>query len=117
MSKFAGVIVYIAGPVTGIEEGNRPLFDQAEYYLTSQGATALNPSMLPDGLSSHQSYMNITMPMLREAHAVLMLPGWHKSVGAKMEYDEARRLGMPVYMFRPVQDAEITLMGETINVQ
>lgn len=110
--KIKGLIVYIAGPVTGIEDCNRPLFDQAESWLLEQGAVALNPTLLPEGLRSHQSYMNICIPMLREAEAVLMLPGWHKSTGAKMEYEEARRLGMPIYSFTPMQDASASLMKE-----
>ncbi len=118
MKNIQGVIVYIAGPVTGIEDGNRAMFDQAESWLAEQGAIPLNPSVLPDGLRSHQAYMNICMPMLREAEAVLMLPGWHRSAGAKMEYDEARRIGMPIYSFTPIQDAFASLMKEGMtNVQ
>jgi hypothetical protein len=110
--KIEGIIFYIAGPVTGIPEGNRPLFDQAQVWLEQQGAIALNPTILPEGLASHQSYMNICLPMLREAQAILLLPGWHRSVGAKMEYDEARRLGMPMFHFTPIQDASIRPFSE-----
>lgn len=110
MKSIEGIIFYIAGPVTGIEDCNRPMFDQAEGWLSTQGAVALNPTVLPEGLKSHQSYMNICLPMLREADAILMLPGWHRSVGAKMEYDEARKLGIPVFRFEPIKDAEIVLM-------
>lgn len=107
-----GSIFYIAGPVTGIEDSNRPMFDQAAAWLEQQGAVAINPTVLPEGLRSHQSYMNICIPMLREADAVLFLPGWHKSVGAKMEFDEAKRLGMPMYVYKPISDASISKLGE-----
>lgn len=110
--KIEGVVFYIAGPVTGIEDCNRPLFQQAQCWLEGQGAVALNPTLLPDGLPSHQSYMNICLPMLREAQAILLLPGWHRSVGAKMEYDEARRLGMPMFHYQPIQDASISPFSE-----
>lgn len=115
MKSIKGIIFYIAGPVTGIEDCNRPMFDQAEGWLAEQGAVAINPTVLPEGLRSHQSYMNICIPMLREADAVLMLPGWHKSAGAKMEYDEARRLGMPIFSFTPIQDASASLMTEGVQ--
>lgn len=104
-------IFYIAGPITGIEDGNKPMFNQAHLWLASQKAVVLNPSFLPPGLTTHQSYMNICLPMLREADAVLMLPGWHRSVGAKMEYDEARKLGIPVFRYEPVKNAEMVLMA------
>lgn len=116
--KIEGVIFYIAGPVTGVPDGNRPMFGQAQDWLEQAGAVALNPAVLPDGLPSHQSYMDITLTMLRQAQAVVLLPGWHKSVGARMEYDEAKRLGMPVFTYQPVQAAYMTLMSEGAeNVQ
>ena len=108
MDSLEDVIFYIAGPVTGLPNGNRPMFEQAQYWLEEQGAVAINPTMLPDGLKSHQSYMNICIPMVREAEAILLLPGWHKSVGAMMEYEEAKRLELPMYHYTPVQDAFIT---------
>lgn len=118
MNKIEDTIFYIAGPVTGLPHGNRPMFEQAQYWLEEQGAIAINPTVLPDGLRSHQSYMNICLPMLREAEAVLLLPNWHQSVGAMMEYEEAKRLGMPMYHFTPVQDASICLFeGAAVHGQ
>lgn len=113
--KIENVIFYIAGPVTGVPDSNRPMFDQAQAWLEEQGAVVINPTMLPEGLRSHQSYMNICIPMLREADAVLLLPGWHKSVGAKMEFDEAKGLGMPMYSYTPIRDASIAPLGEGVS--
>jgi hypothetical protein len=109
--KIEGLIFYIAGPVTGIEDGNRPLFDQAQYWLEGMGAVALNPQVLPAGLRSHASYLAICLPMLREADAILMLPGWHKSVGARMEYDAAVSVGMPVYNYEPIRQPAMALLA------
>lgn len=101
MDRIEGTIVYIAGPVTGIPEGNRPLFKQAQSWFEERGAIVLNPTMLPDGLPTHQSYMNICLPMLREADSIVMLPGWRESKGAMMEYHDAVRIGMPRYEYQP----------------
>lgn len=110
MNHIEDTIFYIAGPVTGLPNGNRPMFEQAQLWLEEQGAIAINPTMLPDGLKSHASYMNICIPMVREAEAILLLPDWHQSVGAMMEYEEAKRLNLPMFHYTPVQDAFITQM-------
>lgn len=99
MTRFEGRIFYIAGPITGIPEGNRPLFNEAHKWLEERGAVVLNPSVLPEGLPTHQSYMNICLPMLAEADAVVMLPGWRDSKGALMEYQQAIHSGMPRYEY------------------
>lgn len=88
--------VYVAGPMSGIAEFNRPAFMVAESYLRDQGLRVMNPAVLPDGFS-HEQYLSIALPMLRACEAVVFLPGWRESVGAMMEYDEAQRAMMPCF--------------------
>ena len=104
-------IFYIAGPITGLPRGNKLMFTTAEIFLKRQGAIVVNPSFLPEGLRSHEAYMNICLPMLRECDKVLMLPDWRASKGANIEYTEARRLAMPVFQFY------LTSPGETPDHQ
>lgn len=78
----AGVKVYVAGPMTGLPEFNRPAFFAAEAHLKSLGAQVMNPAILPDGWS-HEAYMRIAIPMLMECEAVAFLPGWQHSSGAR----------------------------------
>jgi len=79
------------------------MFTTAEIFLKRLGAVVLNPSFLPVGLREYESYMKICIPMLQEADKLLLLPEWGDSVGAKREYDEARRLQLPVYEFFPTE--------------
>ena len=85
----SGRRVYIAGPMTGIAELNRPAFFAAEEYLRGQGAIVMNPAVLPEGFEHHQ-YMNIAIPMLMQCEVAAFLPGWQESKGAQVEYTRAR---------------------------
>ncbi len=52
--------IYIAGPMSGLVEFNRPAFMFTAAKLTGRGHTALNPAILPDGLSQAE-YMDICL--------------------------------------------------------
>lgn len=51
-------VVYIAGPMSGIEDFNRPAFHEVAQALRAEGHTVLNPAEQPDGLTEAQ-YMQI----------------------------------------------------------
>tara|TARA_R110000782_G_scaffold261206_1_gene352732 strand:+ start:51 stop:716 length:666 start_codon:yes stop_codon:yes gene_type:complete len=78
-------VYYIAGPMTGHAELNRPAFNAESHRLTLNGHTVLNPATLPDGLTQAQ-YMDICLAMLRCATRIRMLDGWEKSEGARIEH-------------------------------
>lgn len=83
--------VYIADPMSGYDQLNRPAFHAAERNLRENENVVLNPATLPDGLSQAQ-YMDICLAMLRCADAVYMLTGWEKSAGARVEHALAEKL-------------------------
>lgn len=87
--------VYIAGPMTGYEQFNRPAFNAASEKLKSQGHVVLNPATLPDGLSEAQ-YMDICLAMLRCAEGIYMLNEWEYSVGARAENALAEKLKLEI---------------------
>jgi len=66
--------IYIAGPMSGLVEFNRPAFMLTAAKLAGRGHVALNPAILPDGLSQAE-YMDICLAMLRCADAIYMLEG------------------------------------------
>lgn len=88
-------IIYIAGPMSGIKDHNRPLFNRVAIELTEQGHSVLNPATLPDGLSQSQ-YMQICLPMVAVAHELVMLPGWEQSEGAYIEFLLAKKSGKTI---------------------
>lgn len=95
------MIIYVAGPMSGLPEFNRPSFHGAEARLKRKGHSVLNPAILPDGLLEAQ-YMDICLAMLRCAEAIYLLRGWENSAGARAEAALAEKLGMEVI----VQESE-----------
>lgn len=87
---------YVAGPMTGLPDFNRPAFFDAAGVLFDHGHIVLNPAVFPDGLE-HGDYMKICLPMIDAAEAVILLPGWEKSKGANMEYQYALIKRLPVF--------------------
>ena len=73
-------IIYIAGPISGIKDHNRPLFNMVAADLAEQGHSVLNPATLPDGLSHRnhgKAYLHV-LAMVAVAHELVMLPGWEQ---------------------------------------
>lgn len=87
--------IYIAGPMTGLPEFNKPAFHAKADELQQEGFTVLNPAILPEGLEHHE-YMEICLPMVRVADAIYMLLGWERSKGACMEHEHAMDMGLSV---------------------
>ena len=88
--------IYIAGPMTGYDNFNRDEFNSAAEKLTSKGHVALNPAILPDGLSQAE-YMQICISMLQMCDGILLLKGWKKSAGARAEYALAKKLELDLF--------------------
>lgn len=87
--------VYIAGPMSGLPAFNRPAFFQAAKEIIAAGDIAINPAVLPDGLSE-ADYMSISLSMLQCADAIYLLSEWRASAGARAEYALAEKLGIEV---------------------
>ena len=87
--------VYIAGPMTGLPQFNRPAFHQAALNLSFEHHVPLNPAILPDGLTE-ADYMAVGITMLQRADAIFLLKGWQFSAGARAEHALALKLGLEV---------------------
>jgi hypothetical protein len=87
--------IYIAGPMTGLPQFNRPAFHQAALNLSFEKHVPLNPASLPDGLTE-ADYMAVGLAMLQRADAIYLLTGWQFSVGARAEHALALKLGLEV---------------------
>lgn len=98
-------VVYIAGKITG-NEGYVEQFAEAEAAVRSAGFVPLNPAKLPPEISN-EAAMPICVAMINTADVVLLLPGWHKSIGAQMECAYCKYINKPTVL--SVEDLGVVL--------
>ena len=96
--------VYLAGPMRGYAEFNFPAFHEAAADLRAQGYAVWSPAEADieandAGRGSLADYMVRDLPAVCSSEAVVVLPGWQKSKGARLETTVARALGIPVLSY------------------
>jgi hypothetical protein len=91
--------IYLAGPMTGIEELNFPLFNAETARLRALGHTVTNPAEVqPDKSAQWIDCMLADIPALMQCDAIALLPGWEASKGARIEHCIALNHSMHVLM-------------------
>lgn len=112
--------VYLAGPMTGIPQMNFPAFDAAAKDLRARGYDVVSPAELDDpedrtaALASEDGDINKMGPgrswgffLARDVkliadegiEAIVCLPGWEKSRGARLETFVARLCDLPIFSY------------------
>lgn len=87
--------VYISGPITGIDFGNRFAFSCARSALELCGYEAVDPSEVQlDDEASWSDYMRADLKLLLDCDFIYMLEGWEDSKGARLERELAENLGI-----------------------
>ncbi len=89
------MIIYLSGPMSGLQDFNRPTFNAVAAELAALNFTVLNPARHPLGLE-YSHYMRLAMADLSLAEAVCTLPGWETSKGALSEITFAGAMDLPV---------------------
>lgn len=90
--------IYLAGPMTGLDEHNFPAFREAARKLEQAGWAVVNPADNFGGRTDlpRSTYLRIDVALLMQCDAMAVLPGWEESEGARLEYLLARGLRIPV---------------------
>lgn len=105
--------VYISGPMTGYEDFNRPAFHEMATQLMGAGYDVYNPADLVLKGGTWHDYMKAHLPHLSDCQLVVVLPGWQKSPGARLEVVNAHSLGIPIKcwpeMIDLVEDVELRI--------
>lgn len=85
--------IYLSGPMTGIPDYNRPVFNAAATKLRALGFEVVNPAEQPER-PTWEEYMRHDITLLMGCRSVVLLPGWAGSRGARIEVRLADDLGI-----------------------
>lgn len=96
--------VYISGPMRGYPELNFPLFRSVTERFRAAGHTVVSPVEIGerDNLTlgpnrGGASYLKADLVEVLDCDAMVLLPGWEKSVGARCEAAVGVSLGFQFY--------------------
>lgn len=99
--------IFISGPMTGYEQHNYPLFEKVEDMLTIAGYKCVNPAKIgmkydPEKVDQNKKLYKAMEKEIQEAektcNTILLLPGWEKSVGVRLELQTAIRMKMKIVL-------------------
>lgn len=96
--------IYIAGPMRGMPDMNKPAFAAAEEWLKAQGWQPINPARFdyvfglnPTG-KLLDAVCNAELAAIQHLDAIYLLRGWERSVGARAELAVALAHGKQILM-------------------
>jgi nucleoside 2-deoxyribosyltransferase len=103
---------YVAGPMRGLPEYGFPAFEKAGEALRDAGWYVYSPrdndeaagltapsTGDPEAALPLKHYMAKDLAQVCKSDAVIVLPGWEESEGARLEVDVAQRVDVPVYTY------------------
>lgn len=96
------MLIYLAGPYRGNTEDNIRIADEVSRELWAKGYYVICPHKNTSGFEqdtriSIEHILKGDLIMLSKCDAIVMLPNWDKSEGAKIEHDFAKAHLMPIY--------------------
>lgn len=89
--------IYIAGPMSGLPGNNYDAFHAAATALRARGFEVENPAENPEPpCGSWLAYMRMAVVQVAKVDTLVLLPGWERSKGARVEFNLAVGLGLSV---------------------
>ncbi|WP_417366843.1 DUF4406 domain-containing protein [Flavobacterium beibuense] len=93
--------IYIAGKITGLTQNEVQLkFSNAEFELEKIGFNVVNPvKVVNDWQTTWDEAMKKCLRALKECDAIILLPCWVDSKGAKFERLFAEAFDIPIFYY------------------
>lgn len=92
-------MIYISGPMKGIPNDNREAFWEAEKKIKEKTNDLIfNPANFPMGWT-REEYLRKDIEGLCQCNVMVLLPGFEKSDGCKLEMNVAVNIGIPIFSF------------------
>lgn len=93
--------IYLSGPMKGYPQSNYPLFLRVAAELRAQGNEVYNPAEFPhdgpfDTFPLRRAFADYCRFICEEADAIVLLPGWEKSLGVSAELALAKNCKLDV---------------------
>lgn len=113
------VKVYLSGPITGHQDGNREVFDVYKENLINLGFDVINPHELDiQHCKTHEDFMAVDLPELLKCDAIAFMPDrgvdgeykWISSRGCKTEMIAALRTGKKIINAKTGKESREFLM-------
>lgn len=112
--------IYLSGPMTGLPNLNHAAFNSVTAELREAGFRVYNPAEtwpLERKFDKREGFAEYFGFICREGDAIVLLPGWRDSLGAKAEYMAALNVGVPVIEVSDFNGGGSPLMYHVINPQ
>jgi hypothetical protein len=102
---------YVSGPMSGLPNFNYPAFYEATFELRRRGHFVISPVECAEHLdgtgAEWADYMRVDLPELVQCDTIVLLHGWHRSRGARLEHHIALELGMRVLTLAEALEEDI----------
>jgi Domain of unknown function (DUF4406) len=95
--------IYLAGPMSDLKDHNFPEFDRYAKALREVGHEVISPADMAreddhvPGSKPWEWYIKRDIPALIECEAIVLMPGWLGSRGARLEMELASAIKLKVF--------------------
>lgn len=95
--------VYLSGKIGGLKpcvfKANfaKAAWEALAFFAPNEQVEFINPAALPAIMKTWGDYLIFDLMLLKECDAIVMLPDWKESKGAKVEHAFAEGLGIEIY--------------------
>ena len=101
--------IYLSGPMKGYPESNYPLFHSVTKELRDKGFHVYNPAEFKHDeeiFPLRKAFAEYCKFICEEATAIVLLPGWEKSLGVSAELALAKNCKLEIYHWPNLNDTQ-----------